>query len=60
MSRLYIVEVGDAVRLVEANHKAAARNHVLKDIAQVRAATAKEAAELVSEGTKVEVAGQEE
>ena len=58
-TRLYIVEVGDAVKLVEAVSKAAARNHVLKDIAQVRAASAKEAADLVGEGTRVEVAGKD-
>ena len=52
--RLYIVEVGDAVKLVEAISKAAARNYVLKDIADVRIASAREAADLVSEGTKVE------
>ena len=55
-TRLYIVEVGTEVKLVEAASKAAARNHALKDMADVRIATAKETAELVGEGKKIEVA----
>lgn len=53
-TRLYIVEIGSEVKLVEANSQAAARNHVLKDLASVRIATAKEAAELVGEGKEIE------
>lgn len=53
-TRLYIVEVGTEVKLVEAVSQAAARNHALKDMASVRIASAKEAAELVSEGKKIE------
>ena len=59
-TRLYIVEIGDKVRLIEAASKAAARSFALKDMADVRAASGKEAAELVGDGTKVEVAGSDE
>lgn len=53
-TRLYIVEVGTEVKLIEAASQAAARNHALKDMASVRIASAKEAAELVGEGKKIE------
>ncbi len=59
-TRLYIVEVGTEVKLIEAASKAAARNHALKEMASVRIANAKEAAELVAEGKKIEVAGKDE
>jgi hypothetical protein len=59
-SRIYIVEIGTEVKLVEAISKAAARNHALKEMASVRIASAKDAAELVAEGKKIEVAGKDE
>ena len=55
-TRLYIVEVGTEVKLIEAASQAAARNHALKDMASVRIASAKEAAELVADGKEVELA----
>lgn len=59
-TRLYIVEVGTEVKLIEAVSKVAARNHALKDMASVRIASAKDTAELVAEGKKIEVAGKDE
>jgi len=53
-TRLYIVEVGTDVKGIHAVSQASARNHALKDMASVRIASAKEAAELVSEGKKIE------
>ena len=53
---IFIVEIGDAVKLVEAKSKAAAVKHVLKDTISAYKATAKEVADLLGEGSKVEVA----
>lgn len=59
-TRLYIVEIGDKVRLIEAASKAAARSFALKDMANVRAASAKDALDLAEDGIKRETAGSDE
>ena len=53
---IFIVEIGDAVKLVEAKSKAAAVKHCMKETVSVRKATAKDVVDLVGEGSKVEVA----
>ena len=53
---IFIVEIDDKVRLVEAKSKAAAVKHVMKGTVTAIKATAKDVADLIGEGTKVEVA----
>ena len=53
---IYIVEIGDKVRMIEAKSKSAATKHALFDTVRTYKATAKEVADLLGEGSKVEVA----
>ena len=53
---IYIVEIDGKIKLVEAKSKSAAIKHVLKDTVSAAKASAKDVADLLGEGTKVEIA----
>lgn len=57
-ARVYIVRIGTAVKIVRANSAAAARNHAIDGMVSVECATAAELADLVTQGVRIEIAGQ--
>jgi hypothetical protein len=56
MSRIYIVGYGQEIRLVRANTRAQALNHVAHGIIKVQVPTQDELIDLVSKGKSVESA----
>ena len=56
MSRIYIVGYGQEVRLVRANNRAQALNHVAQGIIKVQSPTQDELIERVAKGKSVEAA----
>lgn len=60
MSRIYIVGYGQEVRLVRANTRAQALNHVAQGIIKVQVPTQDELVNLVTKGKSVESATRHE
>lgn len=60
MSRIYIVGYGQETRLVRANTRAQALNHVAQGVIKVQVPTQDELINLVSKGASVETALRQE
>lgn len=58
-SRVYLVTIGEADRLVRATHPATALMHVARDIATVKVPSQQELIDCIADGVKVEYAGAE-
>jgi len=60
MSRIYIVGYGQETRLVRANNRAQALNHVASGVIKVEVPTQDQLIDLVSKGASVETALRQE
>ena len=60
MSRIYIVGYGQETRLIRANTRAQALNHVAQGVIKVQVPTQDELVNLVSKGASVETALRQE
>jgi len=60
MSRIYIVGYGQEIRLVRANNRAQALNHVAQGVIKVQTPTQDELIDFVSKGKSIESAIRQE